>query len=38
MVRTQPHTFIPMADKTNRLSLNAPGPFYVDDTCIDCDL
>jgi ferredoxin len=27
-----------MADKTNRLPLNAPGPYYVDDTCIDCDI
>jgi ferredoxin len=27
-----------MADLTNRLSQNAPGQFYVDDTCIDCDL
>ena len=27
-----------MADLINRLSQNVPGPFYVDDTCIDCDL
>ena len=27
-----------MADKTNRLSINAPGRFYVDDSCIDCDM
>lgn len=26
-----------MADKTNRLDDNAPGKFYVDDQCIDCD-
>ena len=26
-----------MADKTNKLSINAPGKYYVDDTCIDCD-
>jgi ferredoxin len=26
-----------MADLTNRLPQNIPGPFYVDDTCIDCD-
>lgn len=29
---------IPMADKTNRLSINAPGRYYLDDTCIDCDM
>lgn len=27
-----------MADFINRFSQNVPGPFYVDDTCIDCDL
>lgn len=27
-----------MADKTNRLHSNAPGRYYVDDTCIDCDM
>lgn len=27
-----------MADKFNRLPINAPGRFYVDDTCTDCDL
>jgi len=27
-----------MADRTYRISTNAPGPYYVDDTCIDCDL
>ena len=27
-----------MAEKINRLPENAPGPFYVDDSCIDCDL
>lgn len=26
-----------MADKTNRLAENAPGRYYVDDQCIDCD-
>lgn len=26
-----------MADKNTRLSINAPGQYYVDDTCIDCD-
>lgn len=27
-----------MAELINRLPQNVPGPFYVDDTCIDCDL
>ena len=27
-----------MADKENRYPENAPGKFYVDDQCIDCDL
>ncbi len=27
-----------MADRTLKTPLNVPGPFYVDDTCIDCDL
>jgi ferredoxin len=27
-----------MATKTERLSQNVPGPYYVDSTCIDCDL
>ena len=27
-----------MADKNSRLPQNAPGPWYVDSTCIDCDL
>jgi ferredoxin len=27
-----------MADLTQRLPENAPGRFYVDATCIDCDL
>jgi ferredoxin len=27
-----------MAEKTNRLPQNVPGPYYVDDSCIDCDL
>jgi ferredoxin len=26
-----------MADKQNKLPENAPGRFYVDDQCIDCD-
>ena len=26
-----------MADKTKKWSDNAPGRFYVDDQCIDCD-
>ncbi len=26
-----------MADKDKRLPENAPGRFYVDDQCIDCD-
>ncbi|MCX7712977.1 MAG: ferredoxin [Chthoniobacterales bacterium] len=28
----------PMADKANKYPENVPGPFYVDDQCIDCDL
>ena len=28
----------PMADHTKRLSQNAPGRWYVDNNCIDCDL
>ena len=27
-----------MADTENKYAQNAPGPFYVDDQCIDCDL
>lgn len=27
-----------MANKNDRLSQNVPGPWYVDSTCIDCDL
>lgn len=27
-----------MANKTERLTENVPGPWYVDSTCIDCDL
>ena len=27
-----------MADKNSRLPQNAPGPWYVDSNCIDCDL
>jgi ferredoxin len=26
-----------MADKANKLPDNAPGPWYVDNQCIDCD-
>jgi ferredoxin len=26
-----------MADSTDRLPENAPGKYYVDSTCIDCD-
>ena len=26
-----------MPDKENRLPENAPGKYYVDDQCIDCD-
>jgi len=27
-----------MANKTERLAENAPGRYYVDGSCIDCDL
>ena len=27
-----------MANKTDRLPENTPGPYYVDSSCIDCDL
>ena len=27
-----------MADKTRKVHENVPGRYYVDDTCIDCDL
>ena len=27
-----------MADATNKYPENAPGKFYVDEQCIDCDL
>jgi ferredoxin len=27
-----------MADRTLKTPRNVPGPFYVDETCIDCDL
>ena len=27
-----------MADHNSRLPQNAPGPWYVDSNCIDCDL
>jgi ferredoxin len=26
-----------MADPTDKLAENAPGKYYVDSTCIDCD-
>jgi len=26
------------ADPNDRVAENAPGPFYVDSTCIDCDV
>jgi ferredoxin len=26
------------ADRNARVAENAPGPFYVDRTCIDCDV
>ena len=29
---------IPMADAANKYAQNAPGAYYVDDQCIDCDL
>lgn len=27
-----------MADRTDKNPLNVPGPYYNDNTCIDCDL
>ena len=27
-----------MADRTQKTPNNVPGSFYVDETCIDCDL
>jgi ferredoxin len=27
-----------MAEKTDRLTQNAAGNYYVDSTCVDCDL
>lgn len=27
-----------MAEKINRLSENIAGPYYIDSTCIDCDM
>lgn len=27
-----------MPDRNRRTSANVPGAYYVDDTCIDCDL
>ncbi len=27
-----------MADLRTRLPQNVPGPYYLDDTCIDCDM
>ena len=26
-----------MADRNQKVPENVPGPFYVDNTCIDCD-
>jgi ferredoxin len=36
LAATEP--FATMPDYTNRHSRNAAGPYYVDDTCTDCDL
>jgi ferredoxin len=30
--------FAPMADQTDKVPENVPGRFYVDRTCIDCEL
>ncbi|MGN6552859.1 MAG: ferredoxin [Verrucomicrobiota bacterium] len=27
-----------MAEKTNRLPQNVAGPYYIDSSCIDCDM
>ena len=27
-----------MSDETNRLPQNVPGAYYVDSSCVDCDL
>ena len=27
-----------MADRNNKTPENVPGPYYVDNTCIDCDM
>ena len=27
-----------MAEKTIRLPQNVPGPYYVDESCVDCDM
>lgn len=27
-----------MANRNHKTPLNIPGPFYADETCIDCDL
>lgn len=27
-----------MANRTDRLPENIPGPYYVDSSCIDCDM
>ena len=27
-----------MADRNRKTPENVPGPYYLDDTCIDCDL
>lgn len=29
---------LPMANLTDKVARNTPGRYYVDDTCIDCDL
>lgn len=34
----RPKNITTMADKKDRLPKNAPGPWYVDSNCIDCDL
>ena len=33
-----PNQTIHMADKIIKTSKNVPGAFYVDETCIDCDI
>jgi ferredoxin len=27
-----------MAERNYRLPQNVPGPFYIDSTCVDCDM